>query len=183
MTSEARSTTRGRRFRRVRAVVAIVVTGFALGSCARSGHDDAKPTAAVAPQSRAWGDTRVPYRAGGGAFCDVAAEETSIRPDVVNRLEFLEADDASGLVTELRAGDRELVTTAPIELQSDVRAIAQAATRLYDGLEANGFNLQGMADDTLGSLSAADLRPSFERAGAYLWTQCGIDVQAILSTV
>jgi hypothetical protein len=113
----------------------------------------------------------------------VAAEGTSIRPDIVNRLEFLDARDARALVAELRARDRGLVTAAPLELQSDADAIAQAAARLYDGLEASGFDLQALPDEVLGSLSARDLRPAFERTKTYLRAQCDIDVQAILSTV
>jgi hypothetical protein len=91
----------------------------------------------------------------------VDAEGTSIRPDVVNRLVFLQARDAQRLVAVLRARDRELVTEAPTELTGDLDAIAQAAGRLFDGLEASGFNLQEVPEDVLGSLSARDLRPAF----------------------
>jgi hypothetical protein len=63
------------------------------------------------------------------------------------------------------------------------KAIEQAAARLFDGLEASGFDLQGVPEEVLGSLSARELRPAFGRATAYLRTQCNIDVHAILSTV
>jgi hypothetical protein len=177
------STKLGWRFRRTGALVAIAITGFTLGSCARANDSDARPAAATTPTVSGLGDTRIPYRPGGGRFCEVSAEGTSIRPDVVNRLVFLEAGDAQRLVTELRARDRVFVTAAPVELQSDVGAIAQAAARLYDGLEANGFDLQGVPNEVLGSLSARDLRPAFERTNAYLQAQCDIDIHAILSTV
>jgi hypothetical protein len=173
----------GRRLRRARAIVAIVITVSALGSCAREGASDAEPAATVAPPTSGWGDTRVPYRAGSGRFCAVAPEGTSIRPDVVNRLVFLHAGDARRLTAQLRVRDRELVTAAPVELQGDFEAIAQAAARLFDGLEASGFDLQGVPEEVLGSLSARDLRPAFERATAYLKTRCDIDIWATLSTV
>ena len=183
MISPAGSTPIGRRLRRARALFAIAITVVALGSCAREGPSDAEPAATVAPRTNGWGDTRVPYRADGGRFCAVAAEGTSIRPDVVNRLVFLRAGDAQRLTAELRARDLELVTAAPVELQGDFEAIAQAAARLFDGLEASGFDLQGVPEEALGSLSARDLRPAFERATAYLKTQCEIDIWATLSTV
>jgi len=173
----------GRRLRRARALVVLAITVLALGSCAREDARNAEPAATVAPRTNGWGDTRIPYRADSGRFCAVAAEGTSIRPDVVNRLVFLHAGDAQRLTAELRARDRELVTAAPVELQGDLEAIAQAAARLFDGLEASGFDLQGVPEEVLGSLSARDLRPAFERATAYLKAQCDIDVQAILSTV
>jgi hypothetical protein len=183
MIRQAGSTPIGRRLGRVRTFVAIALTVLALGSCARQSDSAAEPAAAVAPQTSAWGDTRVPYRAGSGNFCALAAEGTSIRPDVVNRLVFLPPADAQRLTAELRARDRELVTAAPVELEGDLEAIAQAAARLFDNLEAGGFDLQRVPEEVLGSLSARDLRPAFERASAYLRTQCNIDVHAILSTV
>lgn len=61
-----------------------------------------EPASGVAPPVSAWGETRIPYRAGSGRFCEVAAEGTSIRPDVVNRLVFLQARDAQRLVAVLR---------------------------------------------------------------------------------
>jgi hypothetical protein len=176
-----RTTTK--RIRWAPAVVAVAITAVALGSCTPEGESDAARAAAPAPTVSGWGDTRIPYRAGSGRFCEVAAEGTSIRPDVVNRLVFLNAAEAQRLTAELRARDRELVTAAPVERQGDVDAIAQAAARLYDGLEASGFDFQGVPDEVLGSLSARDLRPAFERTTAYLRGQCDIDVQAILSTV
>jgi hypothetical protein len=173
----------GPSLRRARALVVIAITVVALGSCAREAANDAEPAATVAPPTNGWGDTRIPYRADSGRFCAVAAEGPSIRPDVVNRLVFLHAGDAQRLTAELRARDLELVTAAPVELQADIEAIAQAAARLFDGLEASGFDLQGVPEEVLGSLSARDLRPAFERATAYLKTQCDIDIWATLSTV
>jgi hypothetical protein len=183
MISQTRSTPIGPHRPRAWALVAIAITALALGSCARQGDSDAEPAAAVAPRTNGWGDSSVPYRADGGRFCAVAAEGISIRPDVVNRLVFLPAGDAQRLTAELRARDRELVTAAPVELQGDLEAVAQAAARLFDGLEASGFDLQGVPEEVLGSLSARELHPAFERASVYLRTQCDIDVHAILSTV
>jgi hypothetical protein len=146
-------------------VVTLAVLGaiWAVGNRARGDDSDAQRVAA-APSVGGWGDTRMPYRAGSGRFCEVAAEGTSIRPDVVNRLVFLQPDDARLLIAELRARDLELVTVASTELKADLDAIAQAAGRLYDGLEAGGFKLDEVPDDVLMSLSARDLRPAFERA-------------------
>jgi hypothetical protein len=181
--SRARSTIK-RHLRRASAVVTVAaITAFAVASCAREGGNDAKPAPAAAPRASAWGDTHVPYRAVSGRFCEVAAEGTSIRPDVVNRLLFLEPRDTQRLITELRARDRELVTEAPAELASDLDAIAQAADRLYDALEASGFNLYGVPEEAKASLSAVDLRPAFERSATYLLERCDIDISAILSTV
>jgi hypothetical protein len=181
ITSPAGSTSRSR-LRRLGGVVAVAITAFALVSCGRA-DSNAKPAPAAAPRVSAWGDTHVPYRAGSGNFCEVAAEGTSIRPDVVNRLVFLEPRDAQRLITELRARDRELVTEAPAELAPDFDAIAQAAGRLYDALEASGFNLQGVPNETKESLSAVDSRLAFERATTYLRERCDIDISTILSTV
>lgn len=181
MTSRAGSTSR-RRLRRLGGGVAVAIAAFALASCGRA-DSDAKPAPAVAPRVGAWGDTHVPSRTGSSRFCEVAAEGTSIRPDVVNRVVFLEPRDAQQLITELRARDRELVTEAPAELAPDLDAIAQAAGRLYDALEASGFNLQGVSNEAKASLSAVDLRPTFERATTYLRERCDIDISTILSTV
>jgi hypothetical protein len=177
------SKTSARRLRRAAAAVAVAIAALALGGCARKSVSHTESAAATVPRGTGWGDTGVPYRSGSGRACKLAAEGTSIRPDVVNRLVFLNARDARQLVTGLRARDRELVTAAPVELQGDLDAIARAAARLHDGLEANGFKLQGVPDEVLGSLSSPDLRPAFERATAYLNDQCDIDVWAILSTV
>jgi len=169
--------------RPVPAVVAVAITALALGSCALEGDSDTKTAAAVTRPASAWGDTRIPYRAGTGRFCEVAAEGTSIRPDVVNRLVFLDPRDAPGLIAELRARDRELVTVAPAELKDDLDVIAQAADRLYDAFEVNGFDLQEVPNEALMSLSAPEVRPPFERATTYLKEHCDIDIWAILSTV
>ena len=75
------------------------------------------------------------------------------------------------------------MTEAPPELTGDLDAIAQAADILYNALEASGFVLQAVPDEALGSLSARDLRPAFERATTYLRERCEIDITAILSTV
>ena len=75
------------------------------------------------------------------------------------------------------------MTEAPPELTGDLDAIAQAADILYNALEASGFVLQAVSDEALGSLSARDLRPAFERAMTYLRERCEIDITAILSTV
>jgi hypothetical protein len=164
--------------------VAVAISTLALASCGGvDGSSDAKRVPVADPPARAWGDTRIPYREGSGRFCEVAAEGTSIRPDVVNRLVFLQAPDAQRLITELRARDRQLVTEAPPELTGDLDAIAQAADILYNALEASGFVLQAVPDEALGSLSARDLRPAFERATTYLRERCEIDITAILSTV
>jgi hypothetical protein len=166
------------------AVVALAIPAVALGGWTSESESDAvHAAAAVAPPVSEWGDTRTPYRPGSGRFCEAAAEGTSIRPDVVNRLVFLDPRDAPLLIAELRGRDRELVTAAPVELQGDLDAIAQAADRLYNGLEVRGFDPREVPDDVLGSLSARDLRPAFGRATTYLKEQCDIDIWAILSTV
>jgi hypothetical protein len=183
MITRAGSTPIGRRLRRACALVAIAITVLALGSSAREDDSNADSAAPMAPQTNGWGDTRVPYRTDGGHFCAVAAEGTSIRPDVVNRLVFLPGGDARRLITELRARDRELVTAAQVELQGDLEAIAQAAARLFAGFEASGFDLQRVPEEVLGSLSARELQPAFDRATAYLKAQCDIDIWATLSTV
>src|SRR5918996_2862943 len=152
-------------------------------ACDPPRDSEAKPATAAAPPVSGWGDAHIPYRAGSGRFCEVAAEGTSIRPDVVNRLVFVSADDARLLIAELRARDLELVTAAPTELRADLDAIAQAADQLYVGLETSGFNLEGVPDEVLSSLSAPDLHPAFERATAYLKAQCDIDIWGVLSTV
>ena len=73
-------------------VVAVAISTLALASCGGAdGSSDAKRVSVADPPARAWGDTRMPYREGSGRFCEVAAEGTSIRPDVVNRLVFLQA--------------------------------------------------------------------------------------------
>jgi hypothetical protein len=163
-------------------VLMLLGGALALGS-SLGRASDAEPSASVAPPVRGWGDTHIPYRTGSGHFCEVAAEGTSIRPDVVNRLVFLSADDARLLIAELRARDLELVAAAPIELKADLDAIARAADRLFAGLEANESKLKNVPEHDLSSLSAHDLHPAFERATAYLRTQCDIDIWGVLSTV
>jgi hypothetical protein len=60
---------------------------------------------------------------------------------------------------------------------------ARTGTTGLSGVPYSGFDLQGVPEEVLGSLSARELRPAFDRASAYLRTQCNIDVHAILSTV
>jgi hypothetical protein len=176
-------TTRRRRLHVACAAIAIAITALAMAGYSLVDESDASRAAPAVPPASGWGDARIPYRAGSGRFCEVAAEGTSIRPDVANRLVFLDALDAQHLITELRARDRELVTVSPIELAGDLNAIAQAADRLYDGVEANGFDVHGVPEGVLMSLSERNLRPAFERATSYLREQCDIDIWAVLSTV
>jgi hypothetical protein len=172
-----------RKRRVVCTLVAAAIAVFAVVSNPLAGKSDTSSAARAAPQVDAWGDTHIPYRAGSGRFCEVAAEGTSIRPDMVNRLVFLDPHDARSLTVELRARDAELVAQAPIELTGDLDAIAQAASRLYDGMEASGFNLQQVPDEVLMSLSAPGVRPAFERTTTYLKERCDLDISSILSTV
>ena len=172
--------------RGARAIAAAAIAALAVVSYALVGENDASPAAPAVratPPVNAWGDTHILYRAGSGRFCDVAAEGTSIRPDMVNRLVFLDAPDARSLAAELRARDAELVTAGPSELTADLVTIAQAAARLYDGMEANDFHLQHVPDDVLMSLSAPAVRPAFERTTNYLKERCDLDIWSVLSTV
>jgi hypothetical protein len=164
-------------------LVAAAVAVLAVVSYALVGESDTTSAARAAPRVNAWGDTHIPYRAGSGRFCEVAAEGTSIRPDMVNRLVFLDAYGARSLAAELRARDGELVAEAPTERAADLDAIAQAASRLYDGMEASGFDLQKVPDEILMSLSAPAVRPAFERTTTYLRERCDLDIWSVLSTV
>ena len=176
-------TTSRSRHRGACVAIAAALAALAMGSTALGDESDSRRGAPPASLANGWGEMHIPYRVGSGRFCEVAAEGTSIRPDVVNRLVFLDAGDAQGLIAELRARDAELVAEAPAELTGDFAAVAQAAGHLYAVMEANGFDLQQVPEEVLMSLSAPAIRSAFDRTTTYLKEACDVDIWSVLSTV
>jgi hypothetical protein len=170
---------------RVRAGTTLVGIAFLVAACGSSGSKAASPgsssltksssSASQAPAPSASSKPPKVAKAGsGGSFCDKARSEeatsaqdaaalTSGNPQQLKQLEEKELSELKGFVS-----------SAPSQIKGAVAILAAGDQKLFDALQAAGFDYAKLDPTTISSFDTPQFTQAADQITAYLASTCGI---------